>query len=80
MKSNTKVILHFGNDELILEDDKISDFNSGLSSGTDFIKIGTVYINRNAITHFEVLTENEENDEDTDLSQWDFLSGDYSKY
>lgn len=32
MKSNTKVILHFGNDELILEDDKISDFNSGLSS------------------------------------------------
>ena len=50
------------------------------SSGTDFIKIGTVYINRNAITHFEVLTENEENDEDTDLSQWDFLSGDYSKY
>lgn len=79
MEENLKITIHYGNEEKELSGNEIKIFRDGMSNQAQFIKFGSLYVNKNAITYFEVeKVEQENSNVEFNEENWSFLSGDYS--
>lgn len=79
MEENLKITIYYANEQKELSGNEIKIFRDGMSNQAQFIKFGSLYINKNAITYFEVeKVEQENSNVECNEDDWSFLSGDYS--
>lgn len=67
------VKIYYGNTSLLLDSEKAEKFKFAFENKHEYLKLDSLYIRMDAITHFELIPENEENE--INISEYDFLSG-----